>query len=407
MRIAMVTPYSWSYPGGVNRHIEALAEQFRAGGHEVAVLAPMDSTVRSISGSRRVRLPSDVVMPEYLVPLGPTHGFKANGSISNLSIAPGAVTSMLRQLRAGCFDVVHIHEPVAPALAWFATSRLDLPLVGTFHAYSEKRVPHEVANLFGARRNLDRLHVRIAVSEAAAGTARASFGGDYRIIPNGVDVDAAARARFVTPRNLRPFRIAFVGQPVERKGLPVLLRAFDILRRQVDAELVLVGPTEAHVSALRPSLRGIRALGRVDDAAKWRELADADVLCAPSLGGESFGMVLTEGLAAGLPVVASNITGYRDVVRDGFNGTLVAPGDPRALAAALTALCLDPERRVHMGATAAQDAQRYAWARVGTEILGAYQDAVTIAASPPLRPSSRRRADRQRTNTPTPGASLV
>src|SRR3989440_3134107 len=189
MRIALVSPYSWTYPGGVTRHIEALAERFIEDGHHVRVLAPFDPPDRLAAVLHRGARPQAVRAPDYLVSLGRTVGFKANGAVSNLSITPFGVATMHHELRTGGYDVVHIHEPVAPVTGWVAADATRLPLVGTFHSYSNKRLPNGIANVIGARRVLNRLHVRIAVSEAAAWTGRRWFGGHYRIIPNGVHAD--------------------------------------------------------------------------------------------------------------------------------------------------------------------------------------------------------------------------
>jgi phosphatidylinositol alpha-mannosyltransferase len=202
-----------------------------------------------------------------------------------------------------------------------------------------------------------------------------------------VHVDPRPAARTTPGRDAGRLRIVFVGQPVPRKGLPVLLSAFDALRRQIPAELVLVGPSPDELERMTPSARDVRALGKLDDRAKRRELERADVLCAPALGGESFGMVLTEAFAAATPVVASDIAGYRDVVRDGIDGVLVSPGDARALTGALHALWAQPERRAQMSHAAAAGVERFAWPRVTAQILDAYQSAMTIwSASRRARP---------------------
>jgi phosphatidylinositol alpha-mannosyltransferase len=377
MRVALVSPYSWSYPGGVTRHVQALAQELRGEGHYVRVLAPFDSPSRFASLVHRGAAPQRLTSPEYLLPLGRTVGFKANGAISNLSITPRAVRARLQELRLGRYDVVHIHEPVAPAIGWFAAGRARLPLVGTFHAYSDRPVPNALANLVGARRVLARLHIRIAVSQAAAWTGHRWFGGDYRIIPNGVHLHREGATR--TGRSgVEHLRILFVGQPVERKGLPVLLSAFEVLRDEIPAELVLVGPSSEQLARLMRNPRGVRALGTLDDEDKRREFELADVLCAPSVGGESFGMVLTEAFAAGTPVVASDIVGYREVVREDVDGVLVPPGDTQALAAALLGLWEQPERRARMSRIAAADVQRFAWRQIATQILDTYQEAMSI-----------------------------
>src|SRR5262249_55156858 len=353
MRIALVSPYSWTYPGGVTRHIGALAERFLEEGHHVRVLAPFDPPDRTAAVLHRGARPQPLEVPPRLVPLGRTVGFKANGAVSNLSITPHGVAALHHELRTGRYDVVHIHEPVAPLTSWVATDFTRLPLVGTFHSYSDKRLPNGIANLIGARRVLNHLHVRIAVSEAAAWTGRRWFGGHYRVIPNGVQVDAERAERAARRESDDVLRIAFVGQAVERKGLPLLLRAFEALREHVPTELIVIGPSPEELAPMIMDPAGITMLGKVSDEEKQRVLEKADVLCAPSLGGESFGMVLTEAFAAGTPVIASDIAGYRDVVRDGVDGVLVPRGDATALAETLRDMWLDPARRATMGVAAA------------------------------------------------------
>jgi phosphatidylinositol alpha-mannosyltransferase len=358
----------------VTRHIEALAEELLRSGHEVRVLAPFDPPDARSARYHRGARPAAREQPDYLTSLGRTVGFPANGAVSNLSLFnPQAVFALRTELARGDFDVVHLQEPVAPTLCWDAmTYARGLPLVGTFHTYSTNH-SQSVARWIGAGRRMNRLAVRIAVSEAAAWSARRFYGGRYRIIPNGVHVPEHVAAQAEASG---PLKIVFVGQAVERKGLPLLLRAFEALRDHVDTTLTLVGVTPDEVAPMLLDRRGVRALGKVDDERKHSELADADVLCAPSLGGESFGMVLTEAFAAGTPVVASEIAGYADVVRDGVDGLLVPRGDATALAVTLHELAYDRARLVAMGASAAEHAQRYAWPRIAAEVEQAYEDAI-------------------------------
>ncbi|HUA05618.1 MAG TPA: flippase-like domain-containing protein [Solirubrobacteraceae bacterium] len=378
MRVAILSPYSWTYPGGVTRHIEALAECLIADGNHVRVLAPYDPPDRFGSVLHRGASPQQMEQPDYLVSLGRTFSLKANQAVSNISITPHAYATALQELRTGGYDVVHVHEPLAPVSPWLITDQTKLPVVGTFHTYNENRISNGIANVLGARRMLNRLHVRIAVSEAAAWTARRFFGGHYRIIPNGVHVDSERAALGALRPQSDKLRIVFVGQAVERKGLPLLLRAFEALREHIPTELTVIGPSEQELSPLMLDMRDVRVLGKVDDETKFRELEAGDVLCAPSLGGESFGMVLTEAFAAGTPVVASDIAGYRDVVRDGVDGVLVPRGDAQALAEALRDLYEEPVRRAAMARAAALGAERFAWPRVAEQVLTAYEDAIAV-----------------------------
>src|SRR5215207_3067446 len=378
MRVGLVSPYSWTYPGGVTRHIEALAGELLAAGHEVRVLAPYDRDDGRTAWLHRGTRPQPRSAPEWLVPLGGTIGWPSNGAVSNLAGTPSTVAKLRRELRAGRFDVVHLHEPVAPTVGWDALTSADAPLVGTFHCYSESTPPHAIAALMGARRKLNRLTVRIAVSDAAAWTGRRFYGGEYRVVPNGVALPAGGAP---PPRRRapgEPLEIVFVGQAVDRKGLSILVRAFEALRGHVAANLTIVGASEPEVAPLLVERAGVTVLGRVSDAEKRAALERADVLAAPSLGGESFGMVLTEGFAAGTPVVASDIAGYRDVVRDGVDGLLVPRGDATALAETLRDLALAPERTAALGLAAGAGAERYAWPRVAEQVVSAYEDARAV-----------------------------
>jgi phosphatidylinositol alpha-mannosyltransferase len=360
----------------VNRHVEALAEEFLRRGHDVRVLAPTDPPGRL---SRVLhRAPAERrELPEYLMPLGRTMGFGANGSVSNLAPFPaGGVAAPRRLVRAGEFDVVHVHEPLVPLVGWNATLGACDPVVGTFHAYATKPLPHYIANAVGARRLFNRLAARIAVSEAAAWTGRRWFGGEYTIIPNGVDVDVAPSGPKAPGTDLN---ILFVGRPEERKGLPILLTAFNALVEHVPCRLTVIGAEREDVLryvADPDLLQSIDIRGRVSGESLWAELHHADVLCAPSLSGESFGMVLTEAFAAGTPVIASAIAGYSDVVSNGVDGLLVPPGDPQRLAEELQRIYHEPERLREMGKAARRSAQRYAWPRVADQVAGVYERAI-------------------------------
>ena len=380
MRIAIVSPYSWSYPGGVARHIEALAAAHRDDGHEVRIITPVDPVDQLSSRLHGGTAPQQRQLDGHIVDLGRTVGIPANGAVSNLSLSPGAVQRLGQTLADGQFDVVHIHEPVVPLISWMALNCRSTALVATYHTYSTNRLTQGVANLFGARRRMGRLHARIAVSEAASWTARRFYGGRYSVIANGVELPASGPS-VKAVGEAGKLKLVFVGQAVDRKGLPVLLSAFEGLRDYVDAELTIIGATEDDVEPLLIDPRAVSVAGLVDDAEKQRLLAEADLLVAPSLGGESFGMVLTEAFAAGTPVVASDIAGYRDVVTNGDNGLLVPHGDPVALAEALRDLALDPDRRAELGRGAAASAAQYGWALIGGRTIEVYEQAIAAHAA--------------------------
>lgn len=353
VKVAIIFPYSFTAPGGVQSHVAGLAAALRSLGHDVDVLGPADGEV-DVPGFR---------------PLGRSTPIRDNGSVVRVALGPGAARRTLELLEDGRYDVVHLHEPMIPAVGLAALLRARAPLVGTFHMHSASLRWYRP---FGplARRAIERLAVRIAVSEAARAHVARVCPGVYRIVPNGVALP---------PRRLRAggdgSRFVFVGRDEPRKGLSVLLEAFARLDSGAVLDLVGVWPHELHRRRLPRSLRDrVRALGRLSEREKWETLGAADVLCAPALRGESFGVVLVEGMAAGLPVVASDIPGYRDVLAP-HAGLLVPPGDPSALAAALAELRSHGPLRRLLGMAGRREARRYAWTRVAAEVVAAYSDA--------------------------------
>lgn len=346
MRVGLVCPYSWSVPGGVQAHVAGLAGALRGLGVEAEVLAPVDGATEGVlSLGRSVPIPS-------------------NGSVQRVALSPGAVARTARLVRGRGYDVVHVHEPFLPAACLTAVAAARVPVVATAHMYRRALLWYGVFAPV-VRLAVRRVDALLAVSPLAAEYARRGTGRVAEVVPNGIDHAGLAS---LSPER-RGGRILFVGRDEPRKGLGVLLDAFS--RLGPEAELVLVGPRRNVEGAGR-----VASLGRLPEAGLRRELARADVLVAPSVGGESFGVVLLEGMAAGLPVVASDIPGYRAVLPPEA-GRLVPPGDARALAAALDGLLADAELRVRLGAAGRETAAAYAWPRVAEQVLAVYRRVLT------------------------------
>jgi phosphatidylinositol alpha-mannosyltransferase len=372
VRIAVVSPYSWSVPGGVNNVVMSLVSHLEKLGHEVWVIAPAGTLLR-----RAKNLP-----PNFIV-AGRTFPVPSNGSIAHANIFPHMLLSMKRILASRDFDVVHVFEPPTPSVSPSAVLVSKVPVVGTFCAAGDATRYYERWQPL-AERMLACLTVRTAVSEAARDCVNPHFPADYRIIPCGIDIEPYVKAR---DGDKVGGRILVLGRPEPRKGLSVLIEAFSGLRKLTPAvSLTLVGTTPEQLRALvarfseEPDARleGVIALGRLSQEAKIEQMKQAEVMCAPSLGGESFGIVLTEAMAAGLPIVASDIRGYRDVLADGANGVLVPPGDVTALEEALFSTLSDTELRSRLSAAGIERAQDYSWDRVVRQMEEAYKDAVRL-----------------------------
>ncbi|MDX6554181.1 MAG: phosphatidyl-myo-inositol alpha-mannosyltransferase [Miltoncostaeaceae bacterium] len=359
LRVAMVCPYAWDSPGGVRTHVIGLASELRSRGIEVDILAPMDGESE-----------------EDVIALGPTVGLRSNGSIARVAVGPAAAARTLRRLREGNYDLVHLHEPLCPAVCLAPLLKSQVPVVGTFHMYGPEHKGYRVAGPF-ARIAAERLTARIAVSEPARYCAAQFCGGDYTVIPNGID-PPAPRAE---PPARDGSRVLFVGRAELRKGLPVLLEAFAGLPGSPTLDLVGVEQEELErqpVAIPAEVATRIRAHGRVSEGDREHLLARADVLAAPSLAGESFGLVLVEGMAAGVPVVASSIPGYAEVLRPS-SGRLVPPGDVDALRQALGELLGDERLRTAMAAAGPREAERFWWPRVADQVVLVYAGALARA----------------------------
>jgi phosphatidyl-myo-inositol alpha-mannosyltransferase len=382
MQIALVSPYDLPFPGGVNKHILNLARVFTADGHQVCIIAP--SSDQNGSPGYGVFNASSLVVP-----------IRLNGSVARLSLSPMAGRRLHRLLHERQFDVVHIHEPNNPTLPWVTLSQVSKvspppAVVGTFHAYREPRYRTlTLRTLSRAVRPLvnhfvSRLHRRIAVSSLAQEYASQSVSGVFRVIPNGVDVELfGARQPEPVPQLSGTPSILFVGRLEPRKGYRHLLQAFaHLLRTLPETQLVMVGPHSAAEQARIRQEWGaavidrIHFAGYVPDDELPRYYQNCQVLCAPSVGCESFGMVLLEAMAAGTPIVASDIAGYRAVMQDGRQGRLVPAGNAAALADALTDLLQHPIRRAQMGAEGRQTAGHYNWNSIASQVLDVYEEAL-------------------------------
>lgn len=314
MRVGLICPYSLSLPGGVQGQVLGLAGALRRLGVEARVLGPCDGP------------PPD----PSVTPLGNSVPMASNGSMAAIAPDPAATLRTIRALRDEAFDVVHLHEPMVPGPALTALVFSDGPLVGTFHRAGESPA-YKAARPF-VRWAATRLARRAAVSEEARDTAAAALGGTYELVWNGID---PRRFEAVAPSPKRHRTILFVGRHEPRKGLAVLVDALAELGPDVSLWVIGEGPETDRLRRRTAGDRRVEWLGTVSDTEKVARLRAADVFCAPSLSGESFGVVLLEGMAAGAVVVASDLVGYRNVARPGVDAVLVPPGDVAALRGAL------------------------------------------------------------------------
>ncbi len=377
MKVGIVVPYSWSFWGAVVEHAELQSEALRAQGCEVKTLMGNDppgqfTRVLHPRHGRHGPPPPDVV------PIGRSVIVPANGTLPNIILSPRSIVRIRQTLERERFDVLHLHEPMTPIPCIAALAFYRGPMVGTFHASGElgwMKIAKPVWGFLG-----ERLDHRIAVSEMAREAASHWLAGEYDIVPNGVLIPPAA-----DPAG-RENRIVFAGRHEGRKGLHVLLNAWPEIRRRTGASLRIIGADPLRVRLLMTRLRlsedGIEVLGFLDQVHFTEELLAAKALVAPSLGGESFGMVLTRALACATPVVASDITGYRDVMTP---ATCISfpPGDERALVEAVEALLADEPRRQAMGAAGRVLAQeRYSWEAIARHLVEIYASVTGRAGAP-------------------------
>ncbi|MBA3292503.1 MAG: glycosyltransferase family 4 protein [Geodermatophilaceae bacterium] len=366
MRIGLVCPYTWDIPGGVQYHVRDLAQTLLALGHDVAVLTPAND---------------EDELPPYVTCAGRAVPIRYNGSVARLQFGPVAAARVRRWLRDGHFDILHVHEPSAPSLSLLTCVLAKGPIVATFHAATVRS--RWLAAVQGVLQPfMERISGRIAVSDLARRVQVEHLGGDAIVIPNGVDVARFASAAPLPGYPRAGMTIGFLGRFDEpRKGLPVLLDALaQIAPEHPDLRLLVAGRgDESDFLDELPDVLADRVtlLGEISEGDKARLLASIDIYCAPNLGGESFGVILVEAMAAGAAIVASDLDAFRRVLNDGAAGILVRRGSPTALAAAISQLLGDAGRRkelVQAGWLAVQD---YDWPVVSERVLAVYETVVS------------------------------
>jgi phosphatidylinositol alpha-mannosyltransferase len=369
VRVGLVCPYSWDIPGGVQAHVRDLAEALLALGHQVSVLAPADD---------------DTPLPPYVVGAGRAVPIRYNGSVARVQMGPVSAARVRRWLRDGRFDVLHIHEPIAPSLSFLALVLARGPIVATFHTSTARSRSLSAAGGV-VQPFLEKISGRIAVSAAARQVQVEHLGGDAVEIPNGVAIAHFASAVPLPGYPREGGTVGYIGRYDEtRKGMPVLLDALALLAPRLPGLRLLVagrGDAEELLAELPPALAGrVDLLGQVSEVDKARMLRSVDVYCAPNLGGESFGVILLEAMAAGAPILASDLDAFRRVLDDGRAGTLFRTGDPAALAGGLAGLLDDRPRRDRLVAVGTEVVAAYDWPVVARQVLAVYE--IVVAEKP-------------------------
>ncbi len=373
MKIGLVSPYDWSYPGGVRDHVWHLANEFIAQGHDVRILAPASGPKRKI--------------PEkYVYKIGWPTPIPANGSVARVAAFDPALALRLRRvLQRENFDILHIHEPLVPGLSLAALRCSQTVTVGTFHASSEVSLTSTFNLAYASlvpllRPMLRHLDGRIVVSSATYAFITHYFPANYRIIPNGIKLDSNRQQAEPLPHFMDGKQnILFLGRFEKRKGAKYLLRAIPAIRaKHPDTRFIFVGEGRLRAGfqrfVERRGWRDVVFTGYVPAEEKARYFASAHVFCAPATGGESLGIVLLEAMAAGKPIVASNISGYATVITHGIDGLLTPPRSSEALARAIGQLLKQESLRQRLGQAGQQKAQEYAWPHVATQVLDYYEE---------------------------------
>lgn len=369
MKIGIVVPFSWSYWGGVVEHSEHQAAALRRRGHDVKLIMGNDPPGK-FTRFLHPRSGRHGPLPEGIIPVGRSVVVPANGSLPNIVLSPSTVPRMRRVFAEEQFDVVHLHEPMTPAICVAALTIAQCPIVATHHAHGELGWMGPAMHFWGFL--MDRVDARVAVSPMAAESAARFIPDDYRVIPNGVLIPDVS-----DPAD-RDHTVVFIGRHDARKGLPVLLRAWPQIHAATGARLRIIGTDPLQYRLLNARMRfdetGIDVLGIVPNEVRTHELARAKLSVTPALGGESFGLVLAEAFACATPSVASDIPGYAAVATPEA-ARLVPPNDPDALAAAVIDVLSDEPRRVEMGRAAREHAvANYAWDDIAKRLEEIYRE---------------------------------
>jgi phosphatidylinositol alpha-mannosyltransferase len=362
MKIGLVCPYIYPNGGGVAQHVGYLYENLRQRGHDVRIITASHGPQRSSEG--------DVIR------LGVGFSVPTNGSMGTLTFSPRYLGQLRRMLERERFDLLHFHEPFVPFLSLFLLRESTSVNIATFHAYAGFSPSYEFGKRFLGG-YAERLHGRIAVSAAARHFIDRYFPGDYKLIPNGVDLARFDRAVPIARWQDGTRNLLFVGRHEPRKGLLDALKAYRLLRKTgCDCRLLVVGSGPQEKEARRyvatRRLSGVEFLGRVTDAQKAQLFKNAAVYVSPATGGESFGIVLLEAMAAGTPIVCSDIHGYKGVVRRDREALLVPPRNPKALAAAVASLLNDDAARAEMSRAGRERAEDFSWPRVTARVESYY-----------------------------------
>lgn len=376
MKIALVSPYDYSYPGGVTSHIAHLEQSFSKMGHQVKLIVPCSK-----------RIPE---MGDNVIPLGKPIPVPNAGSIARMTLSLTLSPTVRRILREENFDIVHIHEPLIPTLPLTFLRLAETPIVGTFHAYHNTPRGYGWGKFMLRRWFLPRLDAKIAVSRVAMEFVSRHFPGDYEIIPNGIDTQLfSPNATPLEQWRDGKLNILFVGRLEKRKGVKYLLGAFREVKRRLPASrLILVGPgnrlrKKYEKQVAQYSLDDVVFAGPVSLAELPHYYQTADVFCAPATGHESFGIVLLEAMASAKPVVASSINGFASLIGDGVEGLLVPPEDETALAESLLRLLEDKNLRIKMGSNGRAKAEDHDWEKVSRRVIDVYNRLLKQTDAPP------------------------